>query len=116
MVSTPGVPGAVQFCDGAVLLGWAMIGNGQAFVGVSTLTAGAHTLTAVYGGASFAPSTSPAVRQMVAQAASTTTISATPPGQSSAGKTVTYIRRPATHGRARATPSVLSCARIWSDP
>ena len=103
-VSTPEVSGSMQFYDGAALLGSATIVNGQAFLGVSNLTAGAHNLTAVYGGdARFAGSTSPVVRQMVAQAASTTTISAAPAGQASPGQTVTFT---ATVAPAAATGSV----------
>ena len=103
-VSTPEASGSMQFYDSAVLLGSATIVNGQAFLGVSSLTVGAHNLTAVYGGdARFAGSTSPVVRQMVAQAASTTTISAAPAGQSSQGQTVTFT---ATVSPAAATGSV----------
>jgi hypothetical protein len=94
----------VQYYDGAALLGSATLVNRQAFLGVTTLTAGPHTLTAVYGGdARFAGSTSPAVREMVAQAASRTTISATPADQSNSGQTVTFT---ATVAPAAATGSV----------
>jgi len=91
IVSPPEASGRVQYYDGVALLGSATIVNGQAFLAPSNMTVGPHTLTAVYGGdARFAGSTSPAVRQMIAQAASTTTISATPAAQSSAGQTVTF--------------------------
>jgi hypothetical protein len=94
----------VQFYDGTALLGSATLVNGQAFLGVWTLTAGVHMLTAVYtGDAIFAGSTSPAIREMVAQAASTTTISATPAGQSTPGQVVTFT---ATVAPAAATGSV----------
>lgn len=103
-VFPPTASGSVQYYDGAAVLGSATIVNGQAILGVSNLTAGPHMLTAVYGGdARFAGSTSRAVRQMIAQAASTTTISSTPPGQSSAGQTVTFT---ATVAPAAATGSV----------
>jgi len=103
-VSTPEASGTVQFYDGTAVLGSATIINGQAFLGVTSLTAGAHTLTAVYGGDTrFAGSTSAAVRQQVAQVASTTTISATPAGQASAGQAVTFT---ATVTPAVATGSV----------
>jgi large repetitive protein len=103
-VSPSGASGIVQFYDGTALLGSATLVNGHAFLGVTTLTVGAHTLTAVYGGdAIFAGSTSPAVREMVAQSASTTTISATPAGQSTVGQLVTFT---ATVAPAAATGSV----------
>jgi hypothetical protein len=90
-VTPPEASGSVQYFDGTVLLGSATIVNGQAFLGVTNLTVGPHTLTAVYGGdATFAGSTSPAVREMIAPAASTTTISATPADQASAGQAVTF--------------------------
>jgi large repetitive protein len=61
-------------------------------------------LTAVYAGdPRFAGSTSPAVREMIAQAASTTTLSATPAGQQSAGQPVTFT---ATVAPSAATGSV----------
>jgi hypothetical protein len=90
-VSPAEASGSVQYYDGATLLGSATIVNGQAFLGVATLTVGPHPLTAVYSGdARFAGSSSPAVSEMIAQAASTTTISATPAGQANAGQTVTF--------------------------
>ena len=103
-VSAPQATGTVQFYDGAALLGAGTVVNGQAFLGVSTLTAGSHTLTSVYSGDPvFAGSTSPAVGQMVAKSASTTTISATPADQSTLGQTVTFT---ATVAPAAATGTV----------
>jgi hypothetical protein len=104
MVSPAAASGTVQFYDGAVLLGSNILVRGQAFLSVPTLTAGVHMLTAVYGGdATYAGSTSPAVRQQVSQVASTTTISASPAGSSTAGQTVTFT---ATVAPSAATGSV----------
>ncbi|HYW43731.1 MAG TPA: Ig-like domain-containing protein, partial [Bryobacteraceae bacterium] len=64
---TPGNPtGTVSFFDGANLLGSGALSNGVATVATSSLTAANHSLTASYGGdANNAPSTSPAVTQLV---------------------------------------------------
>ena len=103
-ISAPQASGTVQFYNGAALLGSATLVNGQAFLGVSTLNVGVYTLTAVYGGdATFAGSTSPAVQQRIVQAASTTSISAAPAGQSTLGQMVTFT---ATVAPAAATGSV----------
>src|SRR5206468_3513547 len=72
-----GVPtGTVTFRDGATSLGVVTLVNGSASLSISTLAAGNHSLVAVYNGtASFAPSTSPTVTQLVnnANTAGTTT-------------------------------------------
>src|SRR5437867_821458 len=72
-----GVPtGTVTFRDGAATLGTVTLVNGSASLSISTLAAGNHSLVAVYNGtASFAPSTSPTVTQLVnnANTAGTTT-------------------------------------------
>jgi len=67
---TPGNPtGTVSFYDGASLLGSGSLSNGVATFSTSTLSAGAHSLTASYGGdANNAPSTSAAVSQSVTPA------------------------------------------------
>ncbi len=61
--------GTVQFLDGATSLGTVAVnGGGQAFLPISTLTGGAHSLTAVYtpaDSAVFATSTSPVLTQTV---------------------------------------------------
>jgi hypothetical protein len=79
---TPGLPGApavsgtVQFQDGANPLGApATITAGVATLNVATLTAGSHSITAVYSGDTFhTGSTSPALTQVVNQAATTTAV------------------------------------------
>ncbi|MBS1823527.1 MAG: Ig-like domain repeat protein [Acidobacteria bacterium] len=54
VVFTASVPsaatGTITFMDGAVSLGTANVVNGQATITDSTLSSGAHTITAVYGG------------------------------------------------------------------
>jgi fibronectin-binding autotransporter adhesin len=64
---TPGTPtGSVTFKDGAATIGSGPVAGGVATLTTSALTAGAHNITAVYGGdASFATSTSPVVVQTV---------------------------------------------------
>src|SRR5262249_62384042 len=70
-----GVPtGTVTFLDGATSLGVVNLNNGSATLDVTNLTAGSHSLTAVYSGnATLAPSTSPAVTQVVNAAAAAAT-------------------------------------------
>jgi peptidoglycan/xylan/chitin deacetylase (PgdA/CDA1 family) len=66
-----GIPtGSVTFKDGGTTLGTAPLdGTGTATVVTSTLTVGAHSITAVYAGdAGFSASTSPALTQTVAVA------------------------------------------------
>jgi len=64
---TPGNPtGTVSFFDGANPLGSGALSNGVATLATSSLTAANHSLSASYGGdANNAPSTSPAVSQLV---------------------------------------------------
>jgi hypothetical protein len=62
------VPGGpVQFFDGATLLGSSFVGTGSAIFTISSLTIGAHSITAVYGGDTNGnlASTSPALIQTV---------------------------------------------------
>jgi len=68
------------------------LNNGSASLTISTLTAGSHSLTAVYGGsATFATSTSPVVTQIVNApvAAATSTSLTSTPNPSTAGQPVT---------------------------
>ncbi|WP_413809541.1 beta strand repeat-containing protein [Streptomyces sp. OE57] len=72
--------GTVTFVisGGPTLIG-TLNGAGQATVNTSTLTTGAHTVTATYGGDTcFAGSTSPTITQNVAVAPTGTTVTATP--------------------------------------
>jgi hypothetical protein len=66
------------------------LSGGSASFSTSTLTAGAHSITAVYGGDSnFAPSTSKAVSQVVNKATTTTTL-ASSQNPSNFGQSVTF--------------------------
>src|SRR6266481_2458560 len=80
--------GTVTFQDGATALGMGTLSGGTATFTTSGLTAGTHSITAVYGGdANFANSTSPGLTQTVADfslSASPTAAAAT------AGSTSTY--------------------------
>jgi hypothetical protein len=72
-VTLPGAgapTGQVQFLDGATQIGSsALNGSGVATLSTSSLAAGSHTITAVYGGATnFAGSTSSGITQVVAGA------------------------------------------------
>jgi Big-like domain-containing protein/centrosomal CEP192-like protein/beta-propeller repeat-containing protein/ASPM-SPD-2-Hydin domain-containing protein/HYDIN/CFA65/VesB family protein len=65
--STTGTPtGTVTFKDGTTTLGTVALNSGIAKLTTSTLTVGTHSITAVYGGdATFLPSTSAALSQVV---------------------------------------------------
>ncbi len=84
--------GTITFRDGATSLGVAALVNGSASLTISTLATGSHPLTAVYSGsATFAPSTSAVVTQVVnapAPAATTTSLTSTP-NPSTTGQAVT---------------------------
>jgi len=79
VTGTGGTPtGAVTFYDGSASLGSGALTSGSASVSV-TLSGGAHSLTAVYGGdATFLTSTSAAANFTVTTAASTTVVAANP--------------------------------------
>jgi hypothetical protein len=67
--------GTVQFLDGSTVLGTSAISSGSAALAVSTLTVGAHSVTAVYSGDTNNPgATSAALIQTVNKAASTVTL------------------------------------------
>jgi hypothetical protein len=74
-----GLKGKVTFSDGSTLLGSATLnGSGQATLGVSTLTAGPHSITAAYAGSKdYAESTSAAVNVVITSTATTTALSST---------------------------------------
>jgi hypothetical protein len=58
--------GSVEFFDGVVSLGIATLSGGIASISLSSLTAGSHTLTAVYSGdIDYETSTSPALTQLI---------------------------------------------------
>ncbi|MFZ0956870.1 MAG: Ig-like domain-containing protein [Candidatus Sulfotelmatobacter sp.] len=65
----------ITFMVGTTVLGTAALSNGTANIPISTLGVGTHAVKAVYGGdATFAASTSTALHQTVAKAASTTVL------------------------------------------
>jgi hypothetical protein len=65
----------VTFQQGATVLGTGSLSNGTATFSTSTLTVGAKSIKAVYGGdANYASSTSSSVSQVIAKANSTTTV------------------------------------------
>jgi hypothetical protein len=78
--------GTVQFLDGTVVLGTQPLQNGIATLTTTSLSAGTHSLTAVYqGDTTYVPSTGAATPTVIAQAASTTSVTgatATNPGTS----------------------------------
>jgi Bacterial Ig-like domain (group 3)/MBG domain (YGX type)/Beta-propeller repeat len=78
--SASGTPtGTVTFLDGTTTIGSATLSNGQASLSVFSLTTGAHSIKAAYGGdATFAGSTSIALTETISQGGSSTTISASP--------------------------------------
>ena len=82
--------GTVQFLDGVTNLGSpATVSNGTAAMIVSSLSVGAHSITAGYSGDSnFSSGTSPALGQNVNQAGSATAVTSNNP--SSFGQTVTF--------------------------
>jgi hypothetical protein len=92
VTSAGGTPtGMVTFKDGAGTLGTgALNASGMATFSTSALAAGAHSITAVYGGDSnFATSTSAALTQTV-NAATTTTVVASSSNPSVFGQSVTF--------------------------
>ena len=104
--STGGTPtGTVTFKDGLNTLGTGTLSSGKAIFQTSTLAAGAHSITAAYGGTtSFASSTSAVLTQTVNQPSSTGTPivyrSATLPAVSSGPtfRTFTFSGFPDTTG------------------
>ena len=91
-VSGAGATGTVIFQEGSTTLGSSTLVNGTATYSISTLSAGSHTITAVYNGdANFAGSTSSAFTETVTQAGgayTTTTLSSSDDHQAH-GKSVT---------------------------
>ena len=102
-----GVPaGVVTFRDGLATIGTATLGvTGSASIVVSTLAAGSHSLTAVYGGGgNFLASTSAAVTQVVNAGVTTTTLTTTP-NPSTAGQAVTLTATVVTVAPATGVPT-----------
>ena len=105
-VSPPGAgapTGTVQFFDGATSLGSSSLSSGTAVLNTSSLSAGVHSLTAVYSGdASFSGSTSAAHSHSVNPASSSTSL-ASSPNPSTFAQSVTFT---ATVTPASATGTV----------
>ncbi len=102
VASTSGT-GTVQFLDGATVLGTGTLSGGAATFSVSSLTAGAHSITAVYSGdANNGGSTSAVLTQTVNKGASSVTV-ASSANPSSVGQSVTFT---ATLTPSSATGSV----------
>ncbi|EGP06553.1 hypothetical protein CSIRO_3809 [Bradyrhizobiaceae bacterium SG-6C] len=82
--------GTVQFLDGATLLGSGIVVAGSATFSTSALSAGPHSITAVYGGdANNNGSTSSALSQTISLSTTTTTL-ASSQNPSDVGKPVTF--------------------------
>src|SRR6185369_9679798 len=100
-VSPPGAGspgGSVEFFDGATSLGSSPVAAGSAVLNTAALTAGVHSLTAVYSGdASFTGSTSAAHSHTVNAASSSTAVTSSPnPSVVGEGVTVTATVTPAS--------------------
>jgi uncharacterized repeat protein (TIGR01451 family) len=92
VTSNAGTPtGTVTFKDGTTTLGSSSLdGSGQATLTTSALSAGTHSITAVYNGDSnFSGSTSSATTQTVNQASTTTSLTSSP-NPSTYGQPVTF--------------------------
>jgi beta-glucanase (GH16 family) len=138
-LSPASATGTVQFLDGVTNLGSPVtVSGGTAAMIVSSLSVGAHSITAVYSGDSnFAGSTSPALSQNVNQASSATattsnnnpsafgqavtftaTVSAVPPGSGTPTGTVqfkdgvTNLGSPVTLSSGTATSSSISSLTV----
>jgi parallel beta-helix repeat protein len=97
--------GSVTFNDGTSLLGTGTLVNGVATWSTSTLTAGSHSITAVYSGdTNFSGSTSPPLTQNVR---TTTTLTLTSlPNPSVSGQTVTLTATLAWSGPGTPTGNI----------
>jgi hypothetical protein len=99
VASSGGTPtGTVTFKDGTTTLGGGALASGVASFTTSALSAGSHSITAAYDGAAdFAPSTSPALRQTVNTATTTTAIKSSV-NPSAYGQAVTFTATVASSG------------------
>lgn len=91
VVCTSGIPtGTVSFFDGATALGTQPLTNGVATLATSTLSVGAHMITATFNSSgSLTGSTSPMLIESVNEAATQTSLTASP-DPASPGQTVTF--------------------------
>jgi hypothetical protein len=93
-----GPGGSIEFFDGATSLGTSPVSGGSAVLNTAALSAGGHSLTAVYSGnASFTGSTSAAHAHTV-NAASSSTAVASSPNPSVVGQSVTVTATVAPSG------------------
>jgi hypothetical protein len=106
VTSTGGTPtGSVTFKDGTTTLGTGTLSAGKAAFTTTALSVGTHSITAVYvGSTNFAGSTSPALSQVVKQAATTTSVvSSLNPSAVGQSVTLTATVKPATSGTPTGT-------------
>ncbi len=97
--------GSVEFFDGTTDLGPGTLSDGVATFTTSSLTVGAHSLTAVYGGdTNFTGGTSLVDTQAVNQAASTATLTSAP-NPSVFGQSVTFTATVAAAEPGSGTPT-----------
>ena len=129
-VSPVAATGTVQFLDGATVLGTVTVTGGTAALSLSVLSAGAHSLTAVYSGdANYLTSTSPAVAQTVNRAPTSLTLSTSPnpsicgagvlltaelSGQPPATGTIQFLDGVTVLGTAPVNPGGDTFAEIWN--
>src|SRR5207249_1281369 len=80
--------GSVTFKDGAVIVGTVALTGGSASLTLSTLRAGAHSLTAVYNGDARSAASTSAARALTVNKAQTV-VDFTPPAAAATGATLT---------------------------
>jgi hypothetical protein len=108
--------GTVSFYDGETLLGTANVNSsGAASLPITSLSAGAHSLTAVYSGnTAFASSTSIVLTETITTLTGTTTTLVAAPSPASAGESVTLTATvsPAPTGSSLGTVSFYNGATL----
>ena len=99
--------GTMTFMEGATVLGTGTLnGSGVATFATAALTAGSHSVTAVYGGDSnFGTSTSAAVSQTVDQAATTAAVTSSDGGSGTYGEATTFTATMAVVAPGAGTPT-----------
>ena len=103
---SPNVTGTIDFEDGGTIISSVNLGtSGNAIFTTSSLTAGTHTITAVYSGdTNHSASTSVAISQLIVQAAGATFTSSLNPSVS--GQNVVFTMKLATVGAVVPTGTV----------
>ena len=90
-VSPTAATGTVQFFDGSTSLGSATLGSGTASLSTSALAAGAHAITAIYGGDGiYASSSSAVLTETVNSLIGTTTSLTSSPNPATFGQSVVF--------------------------